>query len=139
MRTRAAWLAAIVLRRDGQGVLLTDDGQTMPVPDLPDDLASGTRVSMSGGPHGDRLEWQVIHEMSDAVPQHEGGVSEMQMVVRQVDLVYLVLAPNVIPPDRLADLGYRAVQPIWRFRAHSEQGEAFEVYVQAVRNPYVDR
>jgi hypothetical protein len=128
-----------IRRQDGQGTLITDDGRTIHVPDMPDDLADGTQVSISGGQHGERLEWYVIQEMSYAVPPPDRAPSEVQMTVEQVDLVYLALAPNVIPPDRFADLGYRAVQPVWRFRGHSDQGEAFEVYVQAVQSSYVEK
>jgi len=120
-------------------MLITDDGRTIHLPDLPEDVADGTQVSISGGQHGDGLEWYVIQEMSYAVPPLGTMSSEVQMTVEQVDLVYLALAPNVIPPDRFADLGYRAVQPVWRFRGHSDQGEAFEVYVQAVQSAYVER
>jgi hypothetical protein len=127
-----------VRRQDGQDLLITDDGRTIRVPDLPEDLVDGAQASISGGQFDDRLEWYVIQEMGYAVPPLDKAVSEVQMAVEQVDLVYLALQPNVIPPERFADLGYRAVQPVWRFRGHSDQGTAFEVYVQAVLAAYVE-
>jgi hypothetical protein len=126
-----------IQRQDGQGMLVTGDGRTIQVPDLPAEVTDGTQVSVSGGQYGDRLEWSLIQEMSYAVPPAAGTASEVQMTVDQVDLVYLALAPNVIPAERFSDLGLRAVQPVWRFRGHSDSGGAFEVYVQAVSEAYV--
>jgi hypothetical protein len=136
------------VRRQGDvAMLIADDGRTIQLPDLPADLVDGTQVSVSGGQVDDRLEWYVIQEMSFAEPPPEPRVADAhqnaaQLTVEQVDLVYLALPPNVLPPERWADphsdaAGYRAVQPVWRFRGHDDQGTTFEYYVQAVAEAYV--
>jgi hypothetical protein len=127
-----------VRRQGDQPTLITDDGRTIQVPDLPADLADGTQVSASGGQQGDRLEWHVIQEMGYAESPPEQRAAEERLTMEQVDLVYLALPPNVLPPERFAEIGYRAVQPVWRFRGHSDGGTAFEFYVQAVAEAYVD-
>jgi hypothetical protein len=131
------WVGTVRGQGD-QATLVTDDGRTIQLPDLPADLADGTQVSVSGGQEGDRLEWHVIQEMSYAELPPEQRAVETQLTVEQVDLVYLALPPNVLPPERFAELGYRAVQPVWRFRGHGDGGTAFEFYVQAVTEAYVD-
>jgi hypothetical protein len=135
--------AGAVRRQGDQAMLITDDGRTTQLPDLPADLADGTQVSVSGGQQDDRLEWHVIQEMSYAESPPEERASEARLTVEQVDLVYLALPPNVLPPERWAEphsdaRGYRAVQPAWRFRGHSDRGTVFEFYVQAVAEAYVD-
>jgi hypothetical protein len=129
-----------IQRQGDRGTLTTGDSQEIQVLDLPDALPDGADVYVSGGQHNDVLEWSLIQEsLVGPDPPPVGLRSEMRMIVEQVDLVYLALAPNVIPPDRYADLGFRAVQPVWRFRGRSEPGAAFEIYVQAVSEAYVDR
>jgi hypothetical protein len=131
------WMGT-VHRQGDQATLVTEDGRTIQLPDLPADIADGTQVSVSGGQEDDRLEWHVIQEMSYAEPPPEQRAAETQLTVEQVDLVYLALPPNVLPPERWAELSSRAVQPVWRFRGHSEEGTAFEYYVQAVTGAYVE-
>jgi len=127
--------AGTVQRQDGQDLLLTDDGRTVQLPDLPADLPDGAKVYVSGGEWNHTLEWFVIQE---SLADEDVPPAEVRMTVEQVDLAYLALAPDVIPPERFSELGYRAVQPVWRFRGHSDQGTAFEAYVQAVSEAYLD-
>ncbi|MBN1933138.1 MAG: hypothetical protein JW934_00660 [Anaerolineae bacterium] len=127
-----------VRRQGDQSTLATNGGRTILLSDLPADLSDGTVVAVSGGQVDDRLEWHLIQVMSYAEPSPGEQVSEVNMTVEQIDLVYLALAPDVIPPESYADLGIRAVQPVWRFRGHTDQGAAFEVYVQAVAESYLD-
>ncbi len=124
------WNGAV--RRQGdQSVLELYDGSTILLPDLPADLADGTVVAVYGGQVDNRLEWHAIQEMAYG-PLGQDTPIPAEKIVEQVDLVYLALPPDVIPPERYADLGLRAVQPVWRFRGHTDGGQAFEVYVQAV-------
>jgi hypothetical protein len=127
-----------VRRQGNQGVLAAEDGLTIQLPDLPADLVDGTQVSASGGQVDDRLEWHLAQEMRTAEPPPERASVEMTLNVEQVDLVYLALPPNVLPPERWMELGYRAVQPVWRFRGHGDAGTAFEYYVQALKGAYVE-
>jgi hypothetical protein len=131
------WGGTVRKQRD-QVILVTDDGRAIQLPDLSPDLADGTQVSVSGGQVGDRLEWHVIQEMSYAEPPPEQKTLEERLTVERVDLVYLALPPNVLPPECLAELGYRAVQPVWHFRGHNDEGRAFAFYVQAVIQTYVE-
>ena len=80
------WIGAIH-RQGEQATLVTGDGRTIQLPDIPADLADGTQVSVSGGQVDDRLEWYVIQEMSFAEPPPEQRVAETQLTVEQVDLV----------------------------------------------------
>lgn len=133
-----AYWSGTVRRQDGLGLLDTDDGRTVALPDLPSALGEGMRISASGGQVGERLEWHAIQELRTAVsPPPSPGETTVLMTVERVDLVYLVLAPDVVSPEQRGMPSYRIVQPVWRFRGHGAQGSAFEVYVQAVSGEYV--
>lgn len=123
-----------IQRQDGQGMLLTDDGRTIPISDLPSALDDGTPVFVTGGQVDGTLEWSSIQESptDESVPAEPWTAppSQIQAVVEQVELIYLIPAADYAPAE--FDWGYRAPQPVWRFSGHTDQGTAFTVFVQAV-------
>jgi hypothetical protein len=68
-------------REDAQVRLLMDDGQVLDLLDLPEDVATGTRVSVLSGEQDRKLEWHAIQEMGYAVPPSDAAVAEVQMTV----------------------------------------------------------
>ena len=130
-----------IQRQGDQGLLLTDSGRAVQVPDLPADLADGTAVFVQGGLAGDNLEWHTIQEaLVDEGPYDGAGVGqpvEVQAVVEQVELIYYIPPADSIPPDSTLEFAYRCAQPVWHFSGHTDQGRAFEVYVQAVADAYL--
>jgi len=133
--------SGVIQRQGDQGLLLTDSGRAVQVPDLPADLADGTAVFVQGGLVGDSLEWHTIQEaLVDEGPYDGAGVGqpvEIQAVVEQVELVYFIPPADSIPPDSTLEFAYRCAQPVWRLSGHTGQGLAFEVYVQAVADAYL--
>jgi len=130
-----------IQRQGDQGLLLTDSGRAVQVPDLPADLADGTAVFVQGGLAGDNLEWHTIQEaLVDEGPYDGAGVGqpvEVQAVVEQVELIYYIPPADSIPPDSALEFAYRCAQPVWYLSGHTGQGLAFEVYVQAVAEAYL--
>jgi len=129
-------------RQGDPGLLLTDSGRAVQVPDLPADLAAGTAVFVQGGLAGDNLEWHTIQEaLVDEGPYDGAGVGqpvEIQAVVEQVELIYFIPPADSIPPDSTLEFAYRCAQPVWHLSGHTDQGLAFEVYVQAVVDAYLE-
>jgi hypothetical protein len=130
------WLGTI-RRQDEGDVLITREDQVLQLPGLPDNLPAGTEVAVLGGVVDETLEWHIIQQVGYA-EMPPARITDPQWVVEQADLVYLVLPPDVVPPEPFAEVTYRAVQPVWRFRGHDELGTAFEVYVQAIRDMNVE-
>ncbi len=130
-RAGATW-SGTVQRRDGQGVLVTDDGTELVLPDLPVELADGTRVFVNGVLWNEQIEWWNVQEfvVDGGMPAPQPGAT--QAVVEQVELIYYASPAYRLAQDVYADFGARAVQPVWRLSGHTDQGVAFEVYVQAV-------
>ena len=125
------------VQRGERDLLLVNNGRTVPIADLPADLADGTDVFVTGGEVDGTLEWSSIQEslgdggMPGPVPQP----AQIQATVEQVDLVYLIPRANYVPAE--FDWGYRAPQPAYRFSGHTDQGSGFVVYVQAVEDAYL--
>jgi hypothetical protein len=108
------------------------------VPDLPADLAAGAVVFAQGGLVGDSLEWHTIQEAPVDEGGNGGNGGEGGMaVVEQVELIYYIPPADSIPPDSTLEFAYRCAQPVWRLSGHTDQGLAFEVYVQAVADAYL--
>jgi hypothetical protein len=127
------------IEREGeQGLLLTDSGRAVQVPDLPADLADGTAVFVQGGLAGDNLEWHTIQEalIDEGGNGGNGGEGGMA-VVEQVELIYYIPPADSIPPDSTLEFAYRCAQPVWRLSGHTGQRLAFEIYVQAVVDAYL--
>jgi hypothetical protein len=130
------WLGTIQ-RQAGQGTLVTEAGAALPLPDLPADLADGTPVYVQGGEIEGQLEWSQIQEQQLAAePPCAGGCPALDMAIEEAALIYVVPAPQAVPPEGVSEEGYRALHPVWRFVGHSAAGDAFEAYVQAVRDQY---
>ena len=134
-----------IRREDDQGVLVTSPlmiaggGRTLQMPDLPSDLDDGTEVYVEGILLGDTLSWRRIQEHA----ADEGAVpppppAAVQATVEQVALIYYASPLEHLAQESLyANFGTRSVQPVWRFRGHTDQGAAFEIYVQAVADNYL--
>jgi hypothetical protein len=119
---------------------LTDDGLTVELPDLPADLAAGTPVYVSGNLWDGWLEWFIIQEHpadEGWMPTTEPLPAEIQASVEWIELVYLFGSLSNLTPEQYADPDYRSVQPVWRFSGHTDQGQTFEVLVQAVADSYL--
>jgi hypothetical protein len=135
----AAGLTAIwsgtVGRQGDLGLLLTGDGLSFTLPDLPADLPDGAAVFVSGGQMGERLEWSIIQaQPAEMNPMPPGGAqsTEVLAAVEGVELVYFASSPGELAPESYADWSYRSVQPAWRFSGQTDGGIRFAVYVQAV-------
>jgi len=127
-----------IQRQGDQGLLLTDSGRAVQIPGLPADLTAGTVVFVQGGLVGDSLEWHTIQEALIDEGGNGGNGGEAGMaVVEQVELVYFIPPADSIPPDSTLEFAYRCAQPVWHFSGHTDQGRAFEVYVQAVADAYL--
>jgi hypothetical protein len=61
----------------------------------------------------------------------------VQITVEQVDLVYLVLPPGVVPSEQFSEIAHRTAPPVWRFHGQDKVGDPFEVYVLAAVARYV--
>jgi hypothetical protein len=131
------WLGTIQ-RQTGQGTLVTEEGTALPLPSLPADLVDGTAVYVQGGEIEGQLEWTQIQEQQLAAePPCAGGCPALEVTIEEAALIYVVPAPHTVPPELLSEESYRALHPVWRFAGHSAAGDAFEAYVQAVRDQYV--
>jgi hypothetical protein len=134
--------SGVIERQGDQAWLLTDEfqpvlgGETLQLPDLPAELASGTAVYVQGGLLGDRIEWSRIQERpagEDGVPPVEPAV---QASVDHVELIYLApqttLMAQIVAPDEL-----RVLMPVWSFTGQLDNGAHFQIWVQAVAAEYV--
>ena len=131
------WWDGTIRREGDRGLLVTGDGRTVEMPELPHDLASGTAVYIEGGLWRDRLEWVIIQEHpADEGREPPGGpqVTEIEARVEKADLIYFLPPLDSLPPELASEPEYRLVQPLWRFSGHTEENTAFEIYVQAVRD-----
>jgi hypothetical protein len=123
-----------VLRQGDRGLLLTGDGLSYTLPDLPADLPDGAAVFVSGGQMGENLEWSIIQAQPadpSSMPLSGAQPTEVLATVEQVELTYFSSSPSELSPESYADWAYRSVQPAWRFSGQTEQGIRFAVYVQA--------
>lgn len=127
------------IRREGdRGYLQMQAGESLRLPNLPFELVEGTSVFVNGGRIGDGLEWSLIQEMPvDVSPIVGSGETSLTAHVKQVELVYFVPPLDGLPPEALSDFGFRSLQPVWRFGGHTEEGRAFEAYVQAVTEAFI--
>lgn len=126
------------VQRGEPDLLLVDGGRTVAIADLPADLADGTGVFVTGGEVDGVLEWCSIQEslVDGGLPTGPAPQpARVEATVEQVDLIYLIPRANYVPAG--FDWGYRAPQPVWRFRGHTDQGSGFVVYVQAVEDAYL--
>ncbi len=151
------------IQRRGELVLLREDkGQEFILLYTPDDLPDGLAVegwawqskrTEQGYP---LLEWLTLQTQPEAEPAGLEGTSQANTTpvamwdwqartlqahatVEKVELTYYVVpiaarARQTISPSN-PDL--LIVQPMWRFAGHIEDGRAFEVLVQAIRDEYL--
>ncbi len=86
------------LRRQADGAWLeTDGGQKYLLPDLPAELADGTRIEAPGplvdaGDGRLRLEWQIIFRAQPSPVAGSVGAGSVSSVVQEV------IAPTIVPP-----------------------------------------
>jgi len=133
------WFGTILLQND-QGFLVTGDGNSIPIPDLPSEISDGTSVYVQGGLWDEQLEWYIIQEK----PEDEGGPGSpagegelTEAIVEEVDLIYFIPQSDSIPEEFASDPDYQTIQPVWRFKGHTHRGTAFEAYVQAADDAYL--
>ncbi len=114
-----------------QGSLLTGDGRTLTMADLPSDLADGASVFVDGGELDGRLEWTLIQASTpDGLGCAPEPAAEALASVESVELVYFV--PSAQDAGPLSASAPVYTQPIWRFAGKTDNGLLFEVWVQAV-------
>jgi len=139
-----SWRGTIQVEGD-QGTLVTSSlmiaggGRTLQMPDLPSDLPNGAVVYVNGLLLGDILEWRRIQEeVSNGGDIPSPPPATLLATVEQIDLIYYASPLEQLSQESLyADFGIRSVQPVWRFSGHTDQGAAFEIYVQAVADAYL--
>jgi hypothetical protein len=129
VRQPGMWVG--VLRRDGEtGILTTDDGLTLELPDLPDDLPDGLRVFVEGESANNRLEWTVIQQAVEGGP---GPGLSLEVIIDQVELGYLAPDGLMLRQNGINDFALQSLQPVWRFSGFTAAGDAVSIYVQAVK------
>ena len=136
---------------DGQGTLVTDEGESFIIPDVPADLNDGERIYVSGWiEEGDRgqdatFNWQgmgVVVPPSDVIegepeplpidgPMNPFGIAEV--TIDQVNLQYAVLS---VWDEETQSVTY-FLQPVWQFTGLTDAGDIMEIYVQAIEAEFV--
>jgi hypothetical protein len=120
-----------ILSRDGNlGLLSTNDGLLIEVPDLPDDLQDNLNVFVEGGMYNDRLEWTVIQQ---SPAEGLGGNPPTEVVIENVEFGYLAPDGLALAQNSVDKPEYRALQPVWIFEGISNAGDKVTLYIQAVR------
>jgi hypothetical protein len=123
------------IRRNANGAaLMTFDGETLTLPDLPADLPDGTDVFVSGGRINGRLEWHLIqsHLTDEGMPSTAPQPSPIEAVVDHIELVYLIPSEEIMSQDPASALpGWRTAQPVWLFEGRYGDHLGFTAYVQA--------
>ncbi|NIR96294.1 MAG: hypothetical protein GWO08_22465, partial [Gammaproteobacteria bacterium] len=137
---------------DGDAILTTDDGESIIIPDVPEDLFDGERIYVSGwiDENGrgelDTFNWQGMGIVAPPPEGIEGEPeilsAESQMVnpfqiaevtISEVHLQYAVL--TVWNEETQSPIFY--LQPVWQFKGLTDSGDIIEIYVQAVDSEYV--
>lgn len=115
-----------------QGMLISDDGNAYPMPDLTPNHPQSVRVAVTGVLWDGKLEWTRIQLMGEENPPMPQPETSAQVVISAVDLVYLVLPMDTLSGELEKTLDSRAAQPVWRFSGML--GDlSFSAYVQAAR------
>jgi hypothetical protein len=141
--TPLGYWSGVITRHDGEGFLLTEEGDTLPLPNLASDIPDGADVYVQGGLWEGRLEWYIIQERpadEGYGPQSGPGSGQSAAIiasVEEVELIYFVPLTDALLPQFVSDPSYRTVQPVWRFKGSTDRGTAFEAYVQAVDESYL--
>lgn len=126
--------AGVLTWENGQAIFTADVGLTWILPNVPTEIADGTRVFVNGWlPPGvaqsspQVLNWQTIEEMPSGIP----GVDEI--TITQVDMVYTISYMGAWDGNAESNL----LQPAWRFRGTTSLGETIEIFVQAVDPAFI--
>lgn len=152
------------VERKGERVLLhREDERVFILPDAPDELPDDAGVSGKGWATNridegySVLEWSALR----TPPANDLAVGEVQgpgfttrversqpqeitppqeLTVEHVSLVYYAVPDAaLINVTDSAESPLRIVQPLWRFAGHTDAGDAFEVFVQAVSDEFLEK
>lgn len=131
---------------DGQLFLDTNQGETILIPNAPDDLAEGEHVSVSGpiiepGDPYPVFDWTNMDRVVEAefIPEEEfifpTPVPITQVNIDQVELVYYYTFVN---DPEFDGPGQDWFQLAWRFSGVTDTGELVEITVQAAVPDFVE-
>ena len=137
---------------DGQGVLVTDEGESFIIPDVPSNLFDGERIYVSGWidengrGEANTFNWQgmgvvvappdVIEGEAEPLPIDSELVNPFgiqEVTIDQVNLQYAVLSVW----DEESQSATYFLQPVWQFKGLTDSGDIIEIYVQAVDQEFV--
>ena len=130
---------------DGQTVLDTTEGETLLLPNAPDDLAEGEQVGMNGprilpGDPYPIFDWTNADRIveSEFIPEEvfdfPTPVPITEVNIDKVELVYYYTFVNDPEYD---GPGQDWLQPAWRFTGTTNTGEMIEITVQATATDFV--
>lgn len=135
--------AGVIQRHGDQGILLTDEfqpvlnGQTFQIFNLPVDLPAGAAVYVQGGLVGERIEWSLIQERPDDESIQSPRSATALATVEQVEMIYLAPQTTLMAETTAAPEELRVLMPVWRFSGHLDNGDGFQIWVQAVAAEYL--
>ena len=129
-----------IVRRTPQGDFLElSDGSLISLPGLPADVPADIPLYAQGGVVADSLEWFILQVHLADEGQMPPDLSQSQVVIDKVELVYLVPGMDSMAPEAAKDPANRMLVPAWSFTGHitDTTGENFvyRAYVQAATNP----
>ena len=136
-----------VIRRaeDGQVFLDTDQGETLLIPNAPDDLGDGEYVGVSGpviepGEPYPVFDWTNMDRVVEFEPtSEEAFVFPTPVPITQVniDQVALVYTYTFVGDPAFNGPGEDWLQLAWRFSGVTDTGELVEITVQAVAPEFI--
>lgn len=130
------------IRRIEDGLVLLDtaQGETILIPNAPDDLSEGEHVSVSGpliepGDPYPIFDWTNMDRLVEFefIPEEEiifpTPIPITQVNIDGVELIYYFTS---VPDPEYDGPGQDWYQPAWRFTGQTDSGELVEIIVQAV-------
>lgn len=130
------------IRRTEDGLVLLDttQGETLLIPNAPDDLSEGEHVSVSGpliepGDPYPIFDWTNMDRLVEFefIPEEE-FIFPTPIPITQIniDMVELIYYYTPVPDPEYDGPGQDWYQPAWRFTGQTNSGELIEIIVQAV-------
>jgi hypothetical protein len=128
------------VRRTPQGDFLElSDGSQLSLPGLPADVLEDIPLYAQGGVVADSLEWFILQVHPADEGQMPPDLSQSQVVIDKVELVFLVPGMNSMAPEVVKDPASRMLVPAWSFTGHiadaMDEDLIYQAYVQAVIVP----
>jgi hypothetical protein len=135
------------IQRNGEEVfLLTEEGETILIPNAPADLPEAESVYVNGwlvetmADGSLAFNWQGIGRNVEFEQEPEVIITEesdpyqiSQVIMTEVDLIYTV---NAIYEENNNSSRF-IMQPVWRFKGTTNNNEVIEIFVQAVEESYL--